>query len=192
MSDVMTAALWRRMVYFLSPQFDIYAHLAPHLKGLRVLEAGFGTGVGVLQLARYAFSVYAIDVDPEAVAFAERVFPSPKILWEQQDISTWRPGMRFEAVTMIEVLEHIPDYKKALENISEALFPGRKLYMTFRNANADLRPNTLHEREMTAAQLTDLLKEHFDAVELYDWRMERRLDDDTRQTPLVAVTWRNS
>ena len=192
MSEVMTAALWRRMVYFLSPQFDIYAHIAPHLKDLRVLEVGFGTGAGVLQLAQHAFSVYAIDVDPEAVSFAERVFPHPRVLWEQSDISEWGPGMRFEAVTMIEVLEHIPDHKKALENVASALFPGRKLYMTFRNANADLRPNTLHEREMTAEQLTDLLKEYFDTVELYDWRLERRLDGDTRQTPLVAVAWTSS
>ena len=192
MSDVMTSALWRRLTYFLSPQFDIYAHIAPLLKDKRVLEVGFGTGIGALQFAKYAYSVYAIDTSEEAVDFAERVFPNPKILWEQGDISTWNSEWRFEAITMIEVLEHIPEYQKALERVSATLFPGGRFYMTFRNANADLRPNTLHERELTAGQLTDLLKEYFDTVELYDWRLERRLDGDTRQTPLVAVAWRNS
>jgi len=181
------SVLWRRLVYMLSPQLDIYAHLAPRLKGLRVLEVGFGTGIGVIQIARHAFSVYAIDPDPAAVGFAEKVLPAQNVLWEQQDISAWRPGMRFEAATMIEVLEHVTDYRAALQNIRDCLFPGRSLYMTFRNANADLRPNTLHERELTARQLVDLLGEYFERVELHDWMFKNVLDEDTRQTPLIAV-----
>ncbi len=46
-----TAVLWRRLPYMLSPQLDIYERLWPFVRRKRVLEVGFGTGIGVLQYA---------------------------------------------------------------------------------------------------------------------------------------------
>lgn len=88
---------------------------------------------------------------------------------------------------MVEALEHIEDYNRALENVRALLRPGGKLYITARNANADLRPNGLHLREWTAMEFARVLETHFDRVELWSWDLAQPQDSFTRATPLVAV-----
>ena len=169
----------------LTPQLDIYTHLGPKVKGMQVLEVGFGTGLGTLQLVARAHHVTAIELDSEAVAFAARVLPK-QARWFQADILTAQYASQFNAVVMIEVLEHIRDYRRALENIRLALRPGGVLYMSARNAHADLRRNELHEREWTAAQLTEALSEYFSEVNLWDYTLTEKQTTETRMTPLVA------
>jgi len=185
MSDV----LWRRLRYMLSPQMDLYASLARRVSGRSVLEVGFGTGAGTLQLVPHARNVTAIESDPEAVAFVRQMWPY-QADWQQSDILDYRPGEVFEAVIMVEVLEHIKDYNRALDNVVSCLVRGGKLYMTARNRNADLRRNELHEREWTAQELSDALGRHFTRVSLWDYTLERELFTDTHSTPLIAVAER--
>ena len=71
----------------LTPQLDIYTHLGPKVKGMQVLEVGFGTGLGTLQLVARAHHVTAIELDSEAVAFAARVLPR-QARWFQAHILT--------------------------------------------------------------------------------------------------------
>ena len=185
-----TAVIWRRLRYMLSPQLDIYAHLAGRLAGKRVLEVGFGTGVGTLQYAGVANGVVAIDPDEEAVAFAKSTFPVRGVTWECADILNYRPNGRCQAVVVVEVLEHIPEWERALLKIYDLLLPGDHLYLSHKNANADLRKNDLHEREWTAAQLSESVSRVFGDVWLYDYTLTHVQGPDTRMTPLVAVARR--
>jgi 2-polyprenyl-3-methyl-5-hydroxy-6-metoxy-1,4-benzoquinol methylase len=180
--------LWRRLGYMLSPQLDLYRSLGPKLAGLDVLEVGFGTGLGTVQLARYAATVRAAEVNPEAVSFAREVLPLRNVEWLEHDITETRAfrGV-YQAAVMVEVLEHIPDWKLALANVAELLRAGGVLYLTARNANADLRRNALHEREWNAAELTAALGTVFSSVRLYDYTLVNGLGQDTRVTPLIAV-----
>ena len=61
------AVLFRRLPYMLSPQLDIYERLGPLVTEKRVLEIGFGTGLGTLQYVAAASMVDAIEIDPAAV-----------------------------------------------------------------------------------------------------------------------------
>ena len=183
MSDI----LWRRLAYFLSPQADLYEAIAPHLIDKSVLEVGFGTGFGVLHYAGVADQVDAIEQDEEAVTFASRHFPLGGIRWINGNILDIDIDRTFDAVVMIEVLEHIGDWEKALRQVSKHLVRGGKLYLSARNANADLRKNKLHEREWTAVELKAALSKYFASVTLYDYKLANELDEDTHQTPLLAV-----
>ena len=183
MSDI----LFRRLTYMLSPQTDIYRHLAAHLKDKQVLEVGFGTGFGVLQYAGAAKLVTALDPDNGAVEFARTSIPLANVVWLNGDIlKLWMPE-RFDAVVMIEVLEHIEPWMQALENAYTYLKPGGALYLSARNANAELRKNDLHAREWNAAQLVAALKRFFPTVELYDYALRVPQTVNTHQTPLLAV-----
>ena len=181
-----SAVVWRRMAYMLTPQLDIYAYLARNLAGMRVLEVGFGTGSGVLQCVSWANGVTAIEVDKAAVNFAKKVFPVAGVSWEYGDITNYIGG-RYEAVVMVEVLEHIPDWEVAIQRVHDLLVPGGRLYLSHRNANADLRKNDLHEREWTAQEVTDNLSRFFGKVGLYDYTLAIPQGIDTRMTPIVAV-----
>lgn len=169
----------------LTPQLDIYTHLAPRLASKRVLEVGFGTGGGVLQYAANA-SVRAIELDEAAVRFAKRAFPVGAE-WEHADILSYASHELFDAVVMIEVLEHIHDWYGALAKVAGLLNDGGTFYLSHRNANADLRKNDLHEREWTAQELLWNLSAHFRDVTLYDYSLSAEQEADSRVTPLVAV-----
>jgi 2-polyprenyl-3-methyl-5-hydroxy-6-metoxy-1,4-benzoquinol methylase len=185
--ESMTGILWRRLRYMLTPQFDLYKNIAPKLKNENVLEVGFGTGFGTVQLAQYAYKIIAIEPDADAVHFARQVLPLTNILWIQADVTEQLEDPMWDAVVMVETLEHIKDWRKALANIHGLLKPGGCLYMTARNRNADLRRNELHEREWTATELSNALGEFFLDVKLYDFTLTNELTADTHITPLIAV-----
>lgn len=182
-----TNVLWRRLAYVLTPQVDMYRHLASRLDGKRVLEVGFGTGFGTLQYAHKAVLVDAIEVDADAVDFARMAFPGFPVAWMCADFLAYRPTVTYDAIVMVEVLEHIGDAEAALIRASELLDMGGCFYLTARNAHADLRKNDLHDMERTAAELRDHLLVHFDEVWLYDYTLTVLQDEETRLTPLVAV-----
>lgn len=184
MSDV----LWRRLRYMLTPQFDIYLSISDRVEGQTVLDVGCGTGFGSLQLARRAKHVNAFDIDDEAANFAFWLeTPNLKVVPHSVDLCEYMPFKPHDAVVMVEVLEHIPDWRVALGNVQTLLAPGGKLYISARNRNADLRRNDLHEREWTAAEFKAALAGYFSSVTLYDYSLEHEQGDDTRVTPLVAV-----
>ena len=186
MENNATAVVWRRLAYTLTPQLDIYAHLAPHIAGKRVLEVGFGTGAGALQYVSAAKSVTAIEVDASAVKFAKTAFPIAGIEWRHEGIADH--AGEYDAVVMVEVLEHIHDWEGALAAVRALLVPDGRFYLSHRNASADLRKNDLHEREWTAQELEANLLRFFDRVTLYNYSLSETLDASARATPLVAVS----
>jgi len=177
----------RRMLYFMSPQMDIYKHIAERVEGQKVIDIGFGMGFGTLQLTSTAGEVAGVEFDREAVAFARGSIPG--IRWEWGDISRGIHylGSDYDAALLIEVLEHVSDWQLALVHVNDILKPGGLLYISARNANADLRKNDLHEREWTAEQFKNALGAYFKEVHLYDYQLKVEQDIDTRQTPLVAI-----
>ena len=183
MNDI-NGILWRRFKYFLSPQLDIYKHLSPRVADKRVLEVGFGTGLGTLQLASTAKHVTAIEVDRLAVQFASDVFPLHNVSWEWGDI-TRSPYGDYDDIVCLEVLEHIPYWSEALENIVKML--RGTLYISGPNANASLRKNDKHEREWTAKEFADALSRYFSDVKMMDYTLTDWQDTDTRLSPLLAV-----
>lgn len=187
MSDV----IWRRVRYMLTPQWDIYDSISKLTKYAKVLEVGFGTGAGVVQYSTNAASVYALEVDPHAVAFAKKMFPLPDVFWMEGDIVEHQGfGMnRFDVVIMIEVLEHIPDWERALREVRKVMAVGGVLIISARNLNADLRRNELHEREWTALEFKDNLSRFFGEVKLVDYQLNP-VGTDTHITPLVALAYK--
>jgi 2-polyprenyl-3-methyl-5-hydroxy-6-metoxy-1,4-benzoquinol methylase len=186
MSDV----LWRRLRYMLTPQWDIYNSISKRVRDLVVMDIGCGTGTGTLQLARYAKTVAGCDIDSEAVDFAQQVFGQRNLGFTVLDVmalANEQSAPSYQAVTMIEVLEHIPGWQLALHKVHGLLVPGGTLYISARNRNADLRRNDLHEREWTAAEFRAALAGYFAEVKLYDYTLEAEQGDDSRVTPLVAV-----
>ena len=183
MSDI----LFRRLGYFLSPQLDIYKHIAKEVKGQRVLDIGFGTGFGSLQFVGIASEIIGTDVDPGSISFANTYIPGVSFYWGDIQRPVTHLARDMDMVLLIEVLEHIPDWRAALKNAAECLKPGGRLILSARNANADLRKNDLHEREWTAQEVIDSLSPFFAKVELFDYTLTNKLSPETRTTPVLAV-----
>ncbi|MCX5713862.1 MAG: class I SAM-dependent methyltransferase [Candidatus Omnitrophica bacterium] len=74
-----------------------------------ILEVGCSEGLGTLLLSEFANKVVAVDVDPEAINDANRVFKTNKIRFMHKNIFRARVG-KFDAIVSFDVVEHV--YKK--------------------------------------------------------------------------------
>lgn len=185
------SVMWRRLKYSLTPQFTIYKNLAPLLKDKFVLEVGYCTGAGVMQYVSNAKRVIGIDTDGDAVEFAREAFPLSNVEWEYGDICGLSIGM-YDAVVMIEVIEHIENWDEALQNVYDRLLDKGILIISTPNANGTFIKNELHGDEWTAQEFHDRLAKYFDEVTLHDFSLNNPQPLDTRITPLVAVCVKNS
>lgn len=179
--------LWRRLGYFLTPQLTIYKNMAFLLEDKQVLEVGFGTGFGTLQYAHLAKSVTAVEIDRNAIQFANKVLPLKNVNWNYGNIVQGDIYGLYDAIVMIEVIEHIPEWETALHNVFKRLVPGGILIASTPNANGTFQKNPLHGDEWTAQQFRERLEMFFDEMRLYDFELIEEQQDDTRQTPLIAV-----
>jgi ubiquinone/menaquinone biosynthesis C-methylase UbiE len=94
--------------------------------GRRILDAGCGTGTMVIHLRRYG-AVFGVDMDLEAAHYClER---------EVRTVAQGKVGelpfadATFDLVTMLDVLEHIPDEASALTDAARVLRPGGLLLL---------------------------------------------------------------
>lgn len=102
------------------------------LTGTRVLEIGCGRGVGIeILLSLGAAQVVGFDLDPKMVELAQKriarygnrvqVFVGDA---EKVDL----PDASFDAVVDYGILHHVPDWRKALGEITRLLKPGGCFY----------------------------------------------------------------
>ncbi|MDD2807458.1 MAG: methyltransferase domain-containing protein [Patescibacteria group bacterium] len=79
--------------------------------------------------------IYGIDISEKSIEFAKRRFPN--INFSVQDF----PGQKqftdnyFQAITAFDVMEHIPDTPKVLDEIKRLLKPGGYFIMAIPNEN---------------------------------------------------------
>lgn len=97
--------------------------------GSSVLEVGPGWGAYLLYLLPRGAKVTAITISPQSKAYLEDKFSSPLLTVAEQDFLSYRPERRFDAVTIMGVLEHLPHYEKVCRKLRELLSPGGYAYI---------------------------------------------------------------
>ena len=107
---------------------ELIRRKVPLPKDAKLLEIGCGTGHNLPMLGEFG-QVEALEVDPIARGMAEKrlgrtVLSSPLPALEGV------PDATYDMVAALDVVEHIPDDKAALEGISRVLKPAGKLLMT--------------------------------------------------------------
>ena len=90
-----------------------------------LLDIGCGAGYHVRHLARKAKRVVAIDVDRVALQVARRRVRSSRVQFLHYDgVSLPFADGSFDAVTLLDVLEHVPDREALVAEIDRVLRPG--------------------------------------------------------------------
>jgi len=97
---------------------------------LAVLDAGCGAGYPgpyVVSDCANVRQVHAMDIDPKLL---EQRVGHGEITWSVGDLTKYQTSERYDAITCISTLEHIPRWKKTLKNFHNLLDPGGLLLLT--------------------------------------------------------------
>jgi len=100
------------------------------LGGLRVLDVGCGTGVFCEALAQNGALVTGIDLASNAVSFAVRRAKALSLPIRYETRAASSINERFDAVTAMEVIEHVPDYAALLRECAARVEPGGVLLVS--------------------------------------------------------------
>jgi cyclopropane-fatty-acyl-phospholipid synthase len=122
-------------------ELELGAHrkLAQAFDGLRLqpgqhlLEAGCGWG-GMLRFsARRGVRVTGITLSQRQKEYVEQKIEQEKLPAEvlYQDFFTFRPAGRFDAISMMGVIEDLSDYRLVMRSFARWLKPGGRVYLDF-------------------------------------------------------------
>lgn len=105
--------------------------------GGRLLDVGCAYGF-LLDAARdLGFEAFGLDLSAAAVAHARKAHGARVHLGPLDDDAF--PGARFDAVTLVDVLEHVPDPEAFLAQVRARLAPGGTLAAVLPNAASAVR-----------------------------------------------------
>lgn len=93
-----------------------------------ILEIGCGTGHNLAMLSQFGW-VDACELDDEARGLATQRLGRPVHEARLPDLSRFEPAS-YDMIALLDVLEHVPDDKAAIEAIATLLKPGGKLLLT--------------------------------------------------------------
>ena len=112
--------VWR---YGQERRLNLINRYAP-LAGKRILDVGCGLGMYVRAFHRFSDEVYGVDIDLEKIAEARRELPNVYVASAE---TLPFPDGFFDVVLSHEVLEHLGDDRKGVEEASRVLKPGGRL-----------------------------------------------------------------
>ena len=160
-----------------------YAFASEYAKGKdTVLDIACGSGYGVDIMAKAgAKQVFGVDIDPEAVNFANAQYGREGVSFRQGDgASIPFEDNHFDVVTSFETIEHLLDTKAFVRELSRVVKPEGALIISVPNApfwspfskdpdlsNAEIRNGFGHKYNFTSAQFFQILGEHFREVERF-------------------------
>lgn len=130
-----------------------------------LLEVGCGEGRGVELLSPKCKSYLALDKITDVIEKLSSQYPNVNFKQAVVPPFTGVEDNSFDWVVSFQVIEHIQDDKKFLEEIHRVLKPGGKAIISTPNIKMTLTRNPWHVREYTAQQLESLCKAIFSKVD---------------------------
>lgn len=111
-------------------EMPIFKRMGLSLQNKDVLEIGCGSGYGAYLLSELKPKSYiGLDVMEEQVALAKKQYPQFQFIVQgAEDLSQFADASK-DVVIIFGVLHHIPDWRKAIDEIVRVLKPGGSLFL---------------------------------------------------------------
>jgi 2-polyprenyl-6-hydroxyphenyl methylase/3-demethylubiquinone-9 3-methyltransferase len=155
------------------------------LEDLRVLDGGCGGGLLSFPLVKVGANVTALDLTEEVLKVGRSRDPEGKVQWVPGDITAlpFEAGS-FDAVCLIDVLEHVEDSKRAVLEALRVLRPnGTFVFHTFNR--------TLMSWLFAAKGLDWFIKDS--PKHIHEWRLfikPQELDGWVREAGFETADWK--
>jgi SAM-dependent methyltransferase len=149
-----------------------YQFAARFAAGARVLDAGCGSGYGSAELARAAAHVTGIDFSTDAIDFASANFSAANLSFQIGNC-TALPSGPFDLIVAFEVIEHLAEWRKFLQEARRAIAPGGRFIVSTPNklyyaeSRGESGTNPFHVHEFEYAEFAAELAEFFPHVQMY-------------------------
>jgi 2-polyprenyl-6-hydroxyphenyl methylase/3-demethylubiquinone-9 3-methyltransferase len=126
-----------RPLHDLNPARLRYVAERAVLDGADVIDVGCGGGILAESLARAGASVTGIDVAPRVLATARLHLHESglEVDYREQTVEDMaqEAGGRFDVVTCMEMLEHVPDPASVIRALADLLKPGGQVFLSTLN-----------------------------------------------------------
>ncbi|RNF85043.1 bifunctional 2-polyprenyl-6-hydroxyphenol methylase/3-demethylubiquinol 3-O-methyltransferase UbiG [Montanilutibacter psychrotolerans] len=188
----------QKALHALNPARLGYVAQRTTLRGARVLDVGCGAGLLSEALAVEGAQVTALDLAPELVKVAKlhRLETGVEVDYRLQSVESLAaelPGS-FDAITCMEMLEHVPDPGAIIAACATLLKPGGRLFLSTLNRTPAAFALAIVGAEYVAGLLpkgTHTYRDFIKPSELAAWLREAdlRLED---VSGLMYEPWNNS
>ncbi|MFC3552175.1 bifunctional 2-polyprenyl-6-hydroxyphenol methylase/3-demethylubiquinol 3-O-methyltransferase UbiG [Lysobacter cavernae] len=188
----------QKALHALNPARLGYVAARTPLAGARVLDVGCGAGLLSEALAGEGAQVTALDLAPELVKVAKLHGLETGVrvdyrLQSVESLATELPG-QFDAVTCMEMLEHVPDPASIIRACAGLLKPGGRLFVSTLNRTPAAFALAIVGAEYVARLLPKGTHQYRDFIkpsELGAWLREADLQlEDV--SGLMYEPWRNA
>lgn len=131
-------------------------------KSKLILDIGSGTGYGTALLATKG-TVIGIDIDPEAVAYAQKNYPQATFITGSA-LKLPLPDHQADAVISFETIEHFPQTQKFISEVFRVLKKRGLFILSTPNSQSN---SPYHAKYFTPQTLTTALKKKFLRVHIF-------------------------
>ena len=133
----------------------------------KVLELGCGWGRGVEKLIANCDHYTGLDKFTDLVDSLQAKYPTHSFKTADLPYLTEYQDNSFDYIVTFQVIEHIQNDHKFLEEAARVLKPGGKLMLTTVNRDYSLSRNPWHVREYNTDELSGLMRKYFSKVDLF-------------------------
>jgi len=152
--------------------YDRYYLAKNFCKSKKVIDIACGTGKGSFILATegQAESVYAIDIDKDAIRYAKWRNNNEKICHLEKNAEQIDFVSEFDLAVSFETIEHLNNYEKFLENINKALISNGLFIVStpISSLDVDNKPqNPYHVQEWGFLKFQEIIKKHFSIEKVF-------------------------
>lgn len=145
-----------------------YEAALPAVKDKVVLDIASGSGYGTKMLAKNAKKVYGVDISTEAVEYAKKNYNAKNIEYIVGDAASIPlSDGSIDVVVSFETIEHIPQYKKFLQELRRVMKPNGVLIVSTPNDEEYPEGNEYHVHEFGMDEFKQLMASNFKNIELY-------------------------
>jgi SAM-dependent methyltransferase len=143
-----------------------YEEAAKRIHG-RVLELGCGWGRGVEKLIAACDHFTGLDKNEALIAALQAKHPNHYFNTVDLPSLAEFADNSFDFVVTFQVIEHIQDDHRFLQEAHRVLKPGGKLFLTTVNKDYSLSRNPWHVREYKTSELRGLMQKYFCKLETW-------------------------
>jgi SAM-dependent methyltransferase len=125
-----------------------YGFASRLLNGQRVLDMACGCGYGSALLAEQNpdKQITGIDIDPEAIAYAQANYQRDNLRYLCANAETFADSQGFDSIVSLETIEHLPNPQRLVDNYASLLAKGGRIIASVPTTpTLDGNPHHLHD-----------------------------------------------